>query len=245
MSELQHLEALAEAIVFAHEADAAAPPASDPQATALQRTAALTAAALAHRCEVPAGLQARLAAAGLQFCATRAQLAAPAPRRPLSVTVTGWRTAVAFVGGIAAGLVLWLLLRTGAPVEPPVAERRAALLPAADVQWHWQAGSSPLRGDVQGDVVWSSDRQEGYLRFRGLPPLDARHRFQLWIVDGKREGAPVDGGLFAVGDGGAETVVPVRAALPIGQAAAFVVTVEDERGAVVSLQQHVVAIAKP
>ncbi|MBX3462885.1 MAG: anti-sigma factor, partial [Planctomycetes bacterium] len=127
----------------------------------------------------------------------------------------------------------------------PPAERRAALLASGQalVRWSWQPGPSPLRGEPHGEVVWSTARQEGYLTFRGLPPLDPEHRFQLWIVDGQREGAPVDGGVFAIEDPSRETVVPVHAALPIGRPAAFVVTVEDKAGVVVSKQEHVVALA--
>jgi hypothetical protein len=107
----------------------------------------------------------------------------------------------------------------------------------------WKSGPSPFAGTVRGDVVWSQDRQVGYLRFTGLPPLAPGHRFQLWVVDGERTGAPVDGGLFSIADATAETVVPVHTTLPIGKPAAFVVTVEDARGVVVSGQEHVVAIA--
>jgi len=38
--------------------------------------------------------------------------------------------------------------------------------------------------------------------------------------------------------------VPVQAKLPIGRAAAFVVTLEGKDGAVVSKQEHVVAVAR-
>jgi len=236
-----HMEALAEAVVFAHEVDAPALPTDDARSFAFERTAAMAAAGLAHLSEPPAALRARLAAAGLQFCAGRDDRSPPArsvrhTTRPVPV--------LAFVCGLAAGLLLFLLLGTGGAASEPTSQRRAALLaePGA-VQLAWQTGPSPLSGSVQGDVVWNDARQEGYLTFRGLPPLDAEHRFQLWIVDGTREGAPVDGGLFAITDAAAETIVPVRAKLPIGRPAAFVVTVEPRAGVVVSRQEHVVAIA--
>lgn len=152
--------------------------------------------------------------------------------------------------GLAAGLALWLLdppNRADGPAAPLLspAKQLASLL-AADpglLRLHWQHGSSPFRGEVTGEVVWSQQDQRGYLTFRGLPALDDDHRFQLWIVDGQREGAPVDGGLFAIRPGADTTVVPIDARLPIGKPAAFVVTVEGKDGAVVSKQEHVVAIA--
>jgi hypothetical protein len=235
------LEALAEAVVFAHEPDAPPLPVGDRQSLAFERTAAMLLVALAPRAEVPSGLRAQLAAAALQFCAARSEAARPTRPTPARRTAP----LLAFVVGLAAGIVLFLLLARGGTAPVPSVQQRAALL-AADagaLQVPWRAGPSPLRGDVRGDVVWSEARQEGYLTFRGLPPLDAEHRFQLWIVDGAREGAPVDGGLFAIDSATAETIVPVHATLSIGKPAAFVVTVEAKAGVVVSSQQHVVAIA--
>ncbi len=234
------LEALAEAIVFAHEAEAALP-APGGGVLALERTAALAAAALAGPVAVPERLQRRLAAAGLAFCAERARELAKdgagrtAPRGSA-------RGIPMFLLGVAAGIVLWFVLRADA--ELPIERQRDTLLATRNAtRLQWKAGPSPLRGLVEGDVVWSHDSQRGFLRFRGLPPLDDDRRFQLWIVDGNRDGAPVDGGLFSVADAGADTIVPIRAALPIGSAKAFVVTVEPRGGVVVSKQEHVVAIA--
>lgn len=241
----ERLESLAETVVFAHEGESTSP-ARDAHAAAFERTAALASAALAQREPLPPTLQARLAAAALQFCAERA--AHPLPKlRVQSAPARRWPPVLMFAAGLAAGLALWLSLRDGRAGDRPAIERRAALLAerAADVRWSWQPGPSPYRGAISGEVVWSSTRQEGYLTFRGLPPLDADHRFQLWIVDGHRDGAPVDGGLFEVDDAGDTTVVPVHAALPIAEPSAFVVTVEDKAGVVVSKQEHVVALAKP
>jgi hypothetical protein len=111
------------------------------------------------------------------------------------------------------------------------------------VRIEWKPGPSPLHGSVAGDVVWSPERQDGWLTFRGLPKLDPDHAYQLWIVDRRREGAPVDGGLFTIEDPAEETLVPIHAKLPIGSPVAFVITVEDKTGAVVSKREHVVAIA--
>ena len=76
-----------------------------------------------------------------------------------------------------------------------------------------------------------------------MPALPEDQAYQLWIVDGERDGAPVDGGVFTIDAADQETLVTIRPALPIGKPTAFVVTVEGRQGAVVSKQEHVVAIA--
>ncbi len=250
------LEALAEAVVFAHEATAVLPSDADALAVLpLEHAAALATAALADRPATPQHLQNRLAAAGLAFCAeqrrTSGQPTVAGPRaiaREPAGRLAAARSPIGtFLVGLAAGIALWFTLSSvlSSHPQPTLSEQRADLLgtdPKA-VRVPWKAGSSPKSGNVAGEVVWSQARQQGFLSFRGLPPLDADHRFQLWIVDGDREGDPVDGGVFAVADATAETVVPVHATLPIGKPVAFVVTVETKAGVVVSKQEHVVAIA--
>ena len=240
-SDAEIREAAAEAVVFAHESWAAIPNGIDTaELRALEHTAALAAAAFAGSAFVPKRLQDRLAATGLSFCAERCRAAPPGSVRRLRAA----QGRVAGLLGLAACLALaWVLWANRDEGVHP--QTRATLLTADKeaVRLAWKGGSSLKSGAVTGDVVWSQARQAGFLSFRGLPPLDAEHRFQLWIVDGTREGAPVDGGLFVIADAGIETVVPVQARLPIGKAAAFVVTVEPKHGVVVSKQQHVVAIA--
>lgn len=244
------LDELAERIVFAHDVDVPTfAPGRD--ADALERTAALAAAAIATAEPPPRQLQQRLAAAGLAFCAER-RSTRPAPRPVPSPTPVFPPPAIPgmaprrspwpyLVFAAAAAALIWLV-RPGTGHDAG-AERARLLTTQNVVRIDWKAGPSPLAGSVQGDVVWSPTAQTGYLRFQGLPPLDASHRFQLWIVDGNRKGAPVDGGLFAIADAKADTVVPIAPKLPIGKAAAFVVTVEEWAGAVVSEQKDVVAIA--
>ncbi len=262
------LEALAEAVAFAHasdipgsEVELAAKPTTEQ--LALERTAALAMVALAPTVQMPKALQDRLAAAGLAFCAEqrrRRMAAVPPAVTPPAVTPAAVRagptaeyevsprSSRSVVGtlliSLAAGVALWFVLR-GEPMVPSAADQRASLLAIDPKAVHvpWKPGPSPKSGAVSGEVVWSQERQEGFLTFKGLPPLDDDHRFQLWIVDGNREGAPVDGGVFGLADANAETVVPVQARLPIGKPAAFVVTVETKAGVVVSKQEHVVAIA--
>jgi hypothetical protein len=239
---------LAELVAFEHEPGRELPRPT-PELDELERTAALAALALAGSEPVPTRVRTRLAAAGLSFCAERRAAgmrasAAPRTAGELRRMASTRRTWGAFLLGAAAVALLWLGL--GWPLDARgAAQQRAALLAASHTAClSWQAGPSPLAGTVVGDVVWSDTEQQGYLTFNGLPPLDAQRCFQLWIVDGDREGPPVDGGVFAIEDATSETVIAVRPTLPIGRAAAFVVTVEDAAGAVVSAQEHVVAIAR-
>lgn len=80
------------------------------------------------------------------------------------------------------------------------------------------------------------------MQLDGLEPLPQEQQYQLWIVDGNRTGAPVDGGVFDLAST-KHAVVPIAAKLPIGEAKAFVITVETRGGVVVSDQKDVVAIA--
>ena len=117
---------------------------------------------------------------------------------------------------------------------------------AAVRRWPWSTAAGGAPG-VSGDVVWDNAQQSGFLRFTGLEPNEPlRHQYQLWIVDAARdERYPVDGGVFDVPATGATVVIPVRAAVPVREPLAFVVTVEKPGGAVVSARERVVAVARP
>jgi hypothetical protein len=112
-------------------------------------------------------------------------------------------------------------------------------------RWHWQYESG-LPADVQGEVVWSAARQEGYLTLSGLPPNErATRQYQLWIVDaGRDDRYPVDGGVFDVPAGVRKVTVRVQPALPIAQPVMFAVTLERAGGVVVSDRSQLVAVAR-
>jgi anti-sigma-K factor RskA len=111
----------------------------------------------------------------------------------------------------------------------------------------WAAGPHTTGRRVRGDVAWSPADQGGYMRFRGLRPLDPEVAvYQLWIFDAKRdERYPVDGGVFSVESGLEEVVVPIDPALPVSDATLFAVTVEKPGGVVVSDRSRIAALAKP
>lgn len=174
--------------------------------------------------------------------------AANPPRAPGSPGAgkTGATSAVfTFLLGVAAVALVWIGVDMSAADAPPIDLLRTALIERSGTRTlEWQAGPSPLSGSVQGDVVWNDEAQEGYLTFAGLPPLDETRRFQLWIVDADRpDSDPVDGGLFSIEDSSRSEIVRIDPKIPIRKAAAFVVTVEDWDGVVVSKKQDVVAVA--
>lgn len=156
---------------------------------------------------------------------------------------SGWLAAAA---SLLLAFVIWT--RDGSPAMPTAAERRAALAATTDaVVLGWQPTADPAAADAGGDVVWSGDRQEGYMRFRGLAANDpADSQYQLWIFDSARNGDyPVDGGVFDVPAGAGDWVVPIRARLPVSEAVLFAVTVEPPGGVVVSTRERIALTAQP
>jgi len=159
------------------------------------------------------------------------------------------------LGGVAAGaaaaIVVMAALGWGGPAGEPdpgppqsAAERASRLEEEANdlVAASWKN----LQGfeDVEGRVIFSPSRQEGYMRFRNLPPNDPDEKqYQLWIVDPERDEEPVDGGVFDIPSDG-EVHVPIRPKLKVTDPKAFVITVEQPGGVVVSEGPHRI-IAQP
>lgn len=99
--------------------------------------------------------------------------------------------------------------------------------------------------DAGGKVVWSDQLQQGYMTLTGIPVNDPKKaQYQLWIVDPKRDEAPVDGGVFDIPTDGSPVVVPISAKLALTNPQAFVITLEQPGGVVKSKQEKVVALAK-
>lgn len=70
----------------------------------------------------------------------------------------------------------------------------------------------------------------------------------MWIADAQRTlPEPVDGGVFDVRvpstAAGGDLIIPFEAKLPVGKPVAFVITVENPGGVVVSRQERVLAVA--
>lgn len=131
-------------------------------------------------------------------------------------------------------------------VEETLAQKRDRLKKeAADVtRAEWTKGNVKDSEGVMGEVVWSDEKQEGYMTFRGLPVNDAnKEAYQLWIFeDGKLESHPKDGGVFNVSSDG-EVVVAIKAKLKTNAPKAFAVTIEKPGGVVVSDRTKIAALA--
>ena len=98
---------------------------------------------------------------------------------------------------------------------------------------------------MSGKVVWSDSMQEGYMTLTNLPANEpTAKQYQLWIVDPDRDEKPVDGGVFDIPTGDGITIIPIRNPLVVNDPKAFVITLEQPGGVVVSKQEVVVALAK-
>jgi hypothetical protein len=170
--------------------------------------------------------------------------------RPIFSPNLGWWSAAACLGLALAGW--WPRLLVGPTAAPAAVQARAALLSSGHaLRAEWIAGAAAPAAGLSGDVVFDPVTQRGYLRFRGIPANDPRQQqYQLWIADaGRSQPEPVDAGVFnvdaaAMTAAGGEILIPFVPRLPVRAPAAFVVTLEQPGGVVVSRQQHVLALAK-
>lgn len=112
------------------------------------------------------------------------------------------------------------------------------------VKANWTAGNVKEM-KIEGDVVWSDEKQMGYMRLRGLPMNDkAKETYQLWIFDKTQDPkTPIDGGTFDVSSDG-EVVIPINAKLKADDPAMFAITMEKAGGVVVSKREKIAALAK-
>lgn len=130
-------------------------------------------------------------------------------------------------------------------VENQVEQRNYLLASAKDiVQAEWEAGTTPILG-ATGDVIWSKERQLGFMRLRGLPVNEpTKEQYQLWIFDkNQSDKTPVDGGVFDIPATG-EAIVPIAAKLKVQEAFMFAITIEKPGGVVVSSRERLPLLAK-
>jgi hypothetical protein len=109
----------------------------------------------------------------------------------------------------------------------------------------WRAGNDSAGFTVTGDIVWDPQSQTGFMRFVGLRRNEPNaEQYQLWIFDARRdERYPVDGGVFNITGAEQGDVIPIKAALSVGVALKFAVTIEKPGGVVVSDRARVAAVA--
>ncbi len=194
--------------------------------------------------ELPTALSSRLESDAEGFFA----LQKPTPMvRPKS----SWDSArerMAWVVAAAMVLVAVLVWRSSSTeVLLTTSEQRAQLIAKADdlIQVDWLPSKDPAAENAQGNVVWSSRLQQGFMTFRGLDANDPkRQQYQLWIIDGERNAAqPVDGGVFDIPTGQSEVVIPISAKLKVFDPRAFAVTIEKPGGVVVSNRERLPLLA--
>ena len=135
---------------------------------------------------------------------------------------------------------------TPAPAEPTLVQKRDELIREARdlTRASWTKGNVKESEGVMGEVVWSDEKQMGYMTFRGLPPNDPnREAYQLWIFEqADLEAHPKDGGVFNVAETG-EVIVPIEAKLKAETPKAFAITIEKPGGVVVSGREKIAALA--
>jgi hypothetical protein len=134
------------------------------------------------------------------------------------------------------------------PVELTLAEKRSRLVAEAKdlVRVPWSPTKDAAGQGESGEVVWSNERQEGYMTFKAVAKNDPKlAQYQLWIFDGQRDDRfPVDGGVFDVDATTGEVIVPIKARLRVDKPTLFAVTVEVPGGVVVSKRERIVVAAK-
>ena len=168
----------------------------------------------------------------------------------------GWGAAVAASIALAANIYLTQFqpqpqVAVNAPASTPKvlspSEKREDLLrsTAGLIKANWTVGNVKELKEISGDVVWSDTKQEGYMRFRGLPVNDkAKETYQLWLFDKTQDKAtPIDGGTFDVAANG-EVIIPINAKLKAVEPGMFAITVEKPGGVVVSKREKIAALAK-
>lgn len=131
------------------------------------------------------------------------------------------------------------------PIGPPdLAVARQKLLASQDVVTAPLDKLDPTAA-AEGDIVWSSASQQGFMRLRGLPANDPRKsQYQLWIFDKNQDDRyPIDGGVFDI-DRNGEVVVPIHAAIKVVDPTMFAITVEKPGGVVVSNRDPIVLLGK-
>ncbi|HKX82752.1 MAG TPA: anti-sigma factor [Pyrinomonadaceae bacterium] len=167
--------------------------------------------------------------------------------------VLGWPVAAAAVALLLVNV--WFRPPTDVANVPPTptpeerltpAQMRERLLATSIVNARAEWGAGNVQGVVpSGDIVWSDERQAGYMRFRGLPVNDPnKQTYQLWIFDETQDPkTPIDGGTFDVSADG-EVIIPINAKLKARNPAMFAVTIEKPGGVVLSDRKRIVALAK-
>jgi len=187
---------------------------------------------------LPAALSQRLHRTADEVSVQRTQtcLQVSAWQKIISNPLTGW--------AVAASIGVIALVGSHSPRVSPTQAEANLRSEARDLIERSFAGLGAFKG-AGGKVIWSDQRQEGYMTLNGVPVNDPnKEQYQLWIVDPKRDEAPVDGGVFNILTDSSPVVVPIVAKLVLTNPQAFVITLEQPGGVVKSKQEQVIALAR-
>jgi anti-sigma-K factor RskA len=187
----------------------------------------------------PAGLVTRLHRCAAEISRSEKVITPPvsAWRKIITSPLTGWAAAAAIA------ILAVLGSQKDATLSPAQAEAKLRT-EARDLIERNFAGLGNFQNSG-GKVIWSDTLQQGYMTLTGIPVNDPKQaQYQLWIVDPKRDEAPVDGGVFDIPTDGLPVIVPISAKLALTNPQAFVITLEQPGGVVKSKQEQVVALAK-
>lgn len=195
---------------------------------------------------LPADLADRLIADGREFVGKGD--ASRSVQRDNKQTDFPRRELVAWLAAAASILFAWFSL--SGPSQSPL-RLRSELLALANAdgrqltQVAWTVPDGAGIEAESGDVVWHNGRQEGVMKFTGLPANDPTvEQYQLWIFDAKQdERYPIDGGVFDVPAGSNEVHVKIDAKLPVVDPTLFAITIEKPGGVVVSSRERLPLLA--
>lgn len=170
-------------------------------------------------------------------------------RPSVATTIFPWLIAAACM---ALAVVAWKPWTRGTiQSTPTLAQERAEMLAQpGTIRMQWAdfelQGEKPEIQGVNGDVVWSKDRQTGFMRFTNLPKNDpGKEQYQVWIVDERGLGVRISGAVFSACPDTGECIVKMTPGIQVGDAALFAVTIEKPGGVWVSdMKRRVVVAAK-
>ncbi|MCU0982601.1 MAG: anti-sigma factor [Pirellulaceae bacterium] len=119
-------------------------------------------------------------------------------------------------------------------VAPTTAQLRDQLLASAPDVLHIRlvSGNESAAEQARGEIVWSRERQLGYLCLRGLPRTEPSNtQYQLWIVDaGPMTSGLVDGGVFNTEQEAGELILPIQGNFLVPHWRMLVISVETPGG---------------
>ncbi len=218
--------------------------------------------------EMPAHLQSTILAKAEDYFGTQktaeSVIAAPAREIVLSDTLSskpwfgwlGWAAAAAACVALAVSIFSPRnpTQVAGGPTPSPTqverldpAQKRQKLIESPAQVLTAQLGKGNVKEieNVTGDIVWSDEKQDGYIRVKGLPRNDvSKETYQLWIFEENQDPkTPIDGGTFDISSDG-EVIIPIDARLKAKNPKMFAVTIEKPGGVVVSGRGKIAALAK-